>query len=179
MVAINRAADEQRLKDQNTFLSTAATLSNAKNKELAAIGKAAAILQIAIATPPAVAGSYKFGALIGGPITGAVFAGIASVAMAAQAAQIAGVQFADGGIVGGNSFSGDMVSARLNSGEMVLNRMQQGKLFSMANGDGGGDVVGAITALGDRIAGMNIVVQANSREIARLVRDERAAGFAV
>ena len=104
---------------------------------------------------------------------------IASVAMAAQAAQIAGVQFADGGIVGGNSFSGDMVSARLNSGEMVLNRMQQGKLFSMANGDGGGDVVGAITALGDRIAGMNIVVQANSREIARLVRDERAAGFAV
>ena len=37
---------------------------------------------------------------------------------------------ANGGIVGGNSFSGDRVLAGLNSGEMVLNKGQQSKLFS-------------------------------------------------
>lgn len=37
--------------------------------------------------------------------------------------------FADGGIVGGSSFTGDKVIARVNSGEMILNRSQQSKLF--------------------------------------------------
>jgi len=42
--------------------------------------------------------------------------------------------FADGGIVGGNSFSGDRVMARVNSGEMILNRSQQANLFNMIGG---------------------------------------------
>jgi len=46
--------------------------------------------------------------------------------------------FANGGIVGGNSYSGDNVSARVNSAEMILNQAQQGQLFAMANGAGGG-----------------------------------------
>ena len=37
---------------------------------------------------------------------------------------------AEGGIVGGNSYSGDKVLARVNSGEMVLNASQQSSLFS-------------------------------------------------
>lgn len=40
---------------------------------------------------------------------------------------------ADGGIVGGSSFSGDKVLSRLNSGEMVLNQAQQAALFKQAN----------------------------------------------
>lgn len=40
-------------------------------------------------------------------------------------------KFADGGIVGGSSYSGDKVISRLNSGEMVLNDRQQRNLFNM------------------------------------------------
>jgi hypothetical protein len=53
----------------------------------------------------------------------------------ANVAKIAG--FATGGIVGGNSVSGDKVHVRVNSGEMILNQAQQANLFAMANGSGG------------------------------------------
>lgn len=171
---------QKELRDQEAFFSAAISLSNSNSKELALIGKAAALANLAIKTPEAVASSFAFGARIGGPPLGFAFGAIAATAMAAQAAQIAGAKFANGGIVGGNSFNGDRVSAQVNSGEMILNRQQQTKLFNdINNGGGGGNVVEAINALGDRIARMNIVVQANSREIARLVRDEREAGFAI
>ena len=96
-------------------------------------------------------------------------------------AKINSVKFAQGGIVPGASTVGDRVPALMNSGEMVLNKSQQSELFSLANGggSGGNSVTEAIRLLGDRIAGMTITVQANSREIARLVRDERESGFAI
>ena len=50
-------------------------------------------------------------------------------------------KFATGGIVGGNSFYGDRVSAQVNSGEMILNRSQQARLFQMANSGGMGGQV--------------------------------------
>ncbi len=43
-------------------------------------------------------------------------------------------QFATGGIVGGNSKSGDKLLVRVNSGEMILNAAQQARLFAIANG---------------------------------------------
>lgn len=46
--------------------------------------------------------------------------------------------FADGGIVGGTSYTGDRLTARVNSGEMILNAAQQGQLFKMLNSGGGG-----------------------------------------
>ena len=50
-------------------------------------------------------------------------------------------RFANGGIVGGSSFTGDRVTANVNSGEMILNRSQQARLFQMANSGGiGGQV---------------------------------------
>lgn len=170
----------KEIRDQEAFFSAAISLSNSSNKTLAAIGKASALANLAIKTPEAIASSFAFGARIGGPPLGFAFGAIAGAAMAAQAAQIAGLKFAQGGIVPGNSFSGDRVSAQVNSGEMILNKQQQSKLFNdINNGGNSGSVVEAINSLGDRIARMNIVVQANSREIARLVRDEREAGFVV
>lgn len=65
--------------------------------------------------------------------------GIAGIAVAAalaglviaQIAKAKKANFASGGIVPGNSFSGDKVIAGLNSGEMVLNKSQQKNLFDM------------------------------------------------
>lgn len=42
--------------------------------------------------------------------------------------------YATGGIVGGNSYSGDRMIAHVNSSEMILNRRQQARLFALANG---------------------------------------------
>ena len=47
--------------------------------------------------------------------------------------------FAEGGIVGGNSYSGDNIyggGAMVNSGELVLNKAQQGNLASQLQGNG-------------------------------------------
>lgn len=48
--------------------------------------------------------------------------------------------FADGGIVGGNSYYGDKILARVNSGELVLNQNQQRSLYGMMN-SGGSEVI--------------------------------------
>ena len=63
----------------------------------------------------------------------------AVVAAAISAAKKPATQrFANGGIVGGSSFTGDRVSAQVNSGEMILNKTQQANLFKLANGGGEG-----------------------------------------
>ena len=160
-------------------MSSIASLQSSSSKELFAIGKAAAI---ATATIDGIAAVQKALSAAPPPFN-FVLAALVGAAQAVNLGKIASAQppqFAQGGIVPGNSTSGDRVPALVNSGEMVLNKQQQAELFSIANGGGaGGNVVDAINALGDRIANMNIVVQANAREIARLVRDERESGFAV
>jgi len=87
------------LADRAATLNTFAALAGSSNSVLATIGKAAAITQIAIKTPQAVASALAWGTTLGGPALGATFAGIIKVAMAAQAAQVAGIQLAQGGIV--------------------------------------------------------------------------------
>ena len=72
----------------------------------------------------------------------------AIAAIAALGATVAGAlsaaksqKFAQGGIVGGNSFTGDRMTAQVNSGEMILNKTQQANLFRLANaGATGGQV---------------------------------------
>lgn len=44
--------------------------------------------------------------------------------------------FAEGGIVGGTSWSGDRLPVRVNSGEMILNTRQQRRLFALLNAPG-------------------------------------------
>lgn len=45
--------------------------------------------------------------------------------------------FAQGGIVGGTSYTGDRLSANVNSGEMILNQAQQRNLLALATYGGG------------------------------------------
>ena len=54
--------------------------------------------------------------------------------------------FAEGGVVEGNTYSGDQIPAMLNAGEVVLNRAQTGNLASQLqdNGGGNGRIVGVL-----------------------------------
>lgn len=96
---IEKLGEEEMAKaklalQQETF-GKIASLSRSSNSTLAAIGKAAAITQIAIETPVAV--SRALAAFP--PPFNFVAAGLVGAAMAVQAAQIAGVPLAEGGIV--------------------------------------------------------------------------------
>ena len=59
-------------------------------------------------------------------------------------------KFADGGIVGGTSYTGDKLFAMVNSGEMILNKRQQNNLANMLGG--GGQVEFVIS--GDNLVGV-------------------------
>lgn len=64
---------------------------------------------------------------------GGLIAGVASsISQAKQV--ISGGNFATGGIVPGESYTGDKVVAHVNSGEMILNPSQQSQLFNIATG---------------------------------------------
>lgn len=86
----------------------------------------------------------------------------AVVATAISAASKPNFQrFADGGIVGGSSFTGDRVPAMVNSGEMILNKTQQARLFKIANGGAPGDNAVTFHISGTDLVG---VLNNNSRK---------------
>ena len=76
--------------------------------------------------------AQKMAAEQAGPWAWVAFAAAGMAQTLALVAQIKNAtKFATGGIVGGNSYSGDNIYARLNSGEMVLNSRQQRNLFNL------------------------------------------------
>lgn len=92
------------------------------------------------------------------PFVGAALA-VAAIA-AITAALMAGMgKFAKGGIVGGNSYSGDKQVARLNSSEMVLTRGQQAQLWGFISGGSKRTNGGEITF---RLRGSDIVGSINN-----------------
>lgn len=149
----------ERVANQRDTYATIATLSTSGNRTLAAIGKAAALTQIAIDTPVAIG---KALAAFPPPFNFAA-AGAVGAAMAAQAARVVGVQFENGGVVGQGASAGpDNRVASIRDGEMILNASQQEKLFNMINnGPGGG----------------NIQVIIDGREVAVAVRNQIQQGF--
>jgi hypothetical protein len=166
----NEEADkfkEKRRKEQEQAtadsLSRIATLQSESNKTLATIGKAAALTQIAIDGPAAVVNAYKN---VPYPFNIPAAAGVAA-AVAAQAARVAGVQFEDGGFVGGlngGSVGADNRVATIRDGEMILNANDQKNLLTAIKNNTMG-------------SGGDIIIQINGREIARAVREEIRSGF--
>lgn len=79
------------------------------------------------------------------PFVGPAMAVAAVISLIATLAKAP--KFANGGVVGGNSFYGDKILARVNSGELILNRQQQASLYNHLAGAGvqnqpnGGNVV--------------------------------------
>ncbi len=90
-----KASDAADLAKKSEVLNQIATLSSSHNQTLAVAGKAAAITQIAIATPVAISKALEAFP----PPFNFIAAGLVGVAMAEQAANIAGVPLAEGGIV--------------------------------------------------------------------------------
>lgn len=178
-VALGKQEIKQKEDDQRNSLNLFASLASSKNKTLGAIGKTAALVQVAIDTEQAASSAFKFGASVGGPPLGFVFQGIAYAAQAAKAANIAGIQFNQGGIVPGTSMTGDRIQARVNSGEMVLNRNQQQELFELANGRGNqtsGITREEVAVMVAEVANRPVVINIDGREVFNVIRDGQNSG---
>ena len=154
---------EQRIKTFNEIADAANNaanmISNMANASDDKTFQTAAIIAEAIANVISGYASASAQASSLGPWGWAAFslAGLAQVAaMVSQIHSLSG--FANGGIVGGGSYSGDKILARLNSSEMVLNPRQQSNLFKAIDSGaitfGGGDDV--IPEINFRIKGSDL-----------------------
>lgn len=82
------------------------------------------------------------------PVVGWLLAGAA--AMSVMAALASAPKYATGGLVPGNSYTGDKVPVLANSGELILNKAQQSSIASqLYSSNGGGD--GRVTIEGEQM----------------------------
>ena len=148
-----KASKAEKIKAVGDTFSALASLSQSGNRELFEIGKQAAAASALINTFEAITKTMSFTPY---PFN-IPLAAAQGIAGAVQVSKIESQHFANGGIVGGSSFSGDNVTAKVNSGEMVLNGAQQAGLFALANGNGGGS---GATALAAQVAQLGAAVAA-------------------
>ena len=146
-----------------TAVNTITELLGATTAATAAIDTAATSQEVANSqakvaanSAEAISGATKSGAQLPFPLNiVAIAAGLAAV--------IAGIamigSFADGGVIGGNSFHGDNMFARVNAGEMILNNKQQGNLFKLLDGGGVASNNGTSTV---KIKGSDLYVALNN-----------------
>jgi hypothetical protein len=156
MERLNRDHQEQirefelsRWKDSlssfDDFQNNLLVLARTGNKDLANVFKAAAIANTIIKTYESATSAYASLASI--PYVGpALGAAAAAAAIAAGIANVQAIraqpigQYAQGGILGGSSPTGDQLTFQGNSGEVILNFAQQKELLDIASGrkEGGG-----------------------------------------
>ena len=119
--------------EATTAVTAAATEAGADSTKAAANMATAGT---AAAASSAEAGESVAGIPIVGPIlaVAAIAAVLAATFAAMSKAKSAG-KFATGGLIPGNSFSGDNLTANVNSGELILNRAQQGAIAGQLAGN--------------------------------------------
>jgi hypothetical protein len=127
--------------------------------EMSETGVAATNTAAKMGEAAAGAGSAMSGIPIVGPIlaVAAIAAVLAAVIASVSKAKSAAPKFASGGIVPGNSFSGDNLTANVNSGELILNRAQQGSIAGQLNSNPMGNM-----RLSTEISGSNLRVVLNN-----------------
>ncbi len=107
-------------------------------KVLFAAKKAAAVPQIIVDTEMAATSALASIPGPGGIALSSLIRGMGYASAGVVAGTAIAGAFENGGIVPGNSYSGDNLLAAVNSDEMILNRAQQNQLFKVANGQSGG-----------------------------------------
>lgn len=175
--ATQASAAASGVKASATATETAAT---ATHTAATAADTAATITNTAAKGGMAIASATASGASMPFPYNVvAIAAGVAAVV--AALASISGA-FANGGIVGGSSPSGDKLLARVNSGEMILNGAQQSRLFNFINGvtpfANGGIVYGPTLSIMGEYAGArsNPEVIAPLNKLKSIIGDGGSAG---
>lgn len=176
---LQKIQDDKTIQQRDQFLSLASTLQRAKSQELVAIGKAAAITQIAIDTPKAVSGAFAFGSSLAGPALGFTLAAIAATAEAALAAQVAGVGLAGGIDSVPGTGNRDNFPAVLMPGERVVPTTTNKDLTSFLNGSAGmSALLSSIDSKLERLQNQT-VVNIGSKTIFSEIRDGLASGRTV
>ena len=151
------AATTQAIRTMTTATEAQATIDNiaaaASNKKaLAASSEVGSTLAAAAASETKAGSSAKEAVAEAGssaakiPFVGWALAGVAIAGIAGALISMF-AKFQTGGIVGGNSKSGDKTLIRANSGEMVMNGTQQKRLWNIIDGKtgvGGGGVSGDV-----------------------------------
>lgn len=110
--------------------TTASAIASTASAAATTADASASIANTAAKSGEAVAEATKSGAKLPFP-TNLIAIGAGVAAVVAALALIG--RFEKGGIVGGNSPTGDKLLARVNSGEMILNKNQQHNLWKMIN----------------------------------------------
>ena len=142
------ALEQQKLTLLEKEIALREAIRNQKAAETAQTEKAIAVDAAEAAVSKQAASANAGEAIAGATASGAKLAfpynliAIAAGVAAVIAALASMSKFANGGIIGGSSYSGDKQVARVNSGEMILNKHQQGMLFNAINSGklGGGNV---------------------------------------
>ena len=163
--------DQKQIENRKATLSTIATLSQSNNKTLAQIGKAAAITQIATETPVAIAKALSAFP----PPANFVAAGLVGTAMAAQAANIAGVQLAEGGIVRARPGGIQATIGEGGQDEAVIPLDRAGE-FGLGGGGGSVNVYFNGPVMGDQQQAREFAI-AIDRELLRLRQNNESTAF--
>lgn len=143
----SKATTEAQIKDAETKVAAVSGMTSAltnlldqfgeENKAAAKASKVLALGQIAVETGMAIAKGITQAQSVPFPANIAAIATTITSVLGGIASAIASVKsakFAQGGIVGGNSYTGDRVPILANSREMIINPDQQTTLFKALSG---------------------------------------------
>ena len=135
--------------------ATAATVAN-KALEASYLDLASAMIFAAHASIP----------FAGVGIAAGFISSMLAIQAATKATTMSMMAFAEGGIVGGSSYSGDRILARVNSGEMILNDEQQRHLFELLDSDAMPKAGGTNVTVQGVIRGTDLLlVQKNTNKV--------------
>tara|TARA_R110000803_G_scaffold19510_10_gene51009 strand:+ start:156 stop:3017 length:2862 start_codon:yes stop_codon:yes gene_type:complete len=188
--SVEEKAERERwkrsLEATQDFLGDLSSIQAAFGKRGAKIAKAAAIANATIDTARNAILAYQRGLEI--PVIGTAVAPVfAAAAIAAGVAQIATIKsqsvgnYAQGGILGGGSSSGDSVTFNGNRGEAILNFEQQKRLLNIANGSavaGQGGGSGNVTIINQTSRNIDVAEQSVNSNGERQIIIREAANLA-